>query len=82
MSVEIWTYERGKTDVCNMSVDNLPFWLVRGLKVGDFPRSFLWGAARQRLDADDVGQRQVVGVGGNVVDALFVKGDADDLACG
>lgn len=37
---------------------------------------------RQPLGADDVGQRQVVGVGGNVADALFVKGDADDLTYG
>ena len=29
-----------------------------------------------------MGQRQVVGVGGNVVDTLLVKGDADDLTCG
>lgn len=36
----------------------------------------------RRLGADDVGQRHVVGIGGDVVDALLVKGDADDLACG
>ena len=56
------------------------FWLGRAPKVGDFPLSIFQHAARQRLSADDVGQRQVVGVGGDVVDALLVKGDADDLA--
>ena len=36
MSVEIWTYERGKTDVCNMSVDNLPFLARKGAQSGRF----------------------------------------------
>lgn len=61
-----------------MSVDNLPFFAPNRPKTGNFPRSFLWGAARRRLGADDVGQRQIVGVGGGAVDTLFVKGNADD----
>lgn len=44
--------------------------------------AYLAGAIQRHLGADDVGQRQVVDVGGDVVDALFVKGDADDVACG
>lgn len=44
--------------------------------------AYLAGAIQRHLGADDVGQRQVVDVGGDVVDALFVKGDADDLTCG
>ncbi len=55
MSAEIWTDERGKTDVCNMSVDNLPFLARKGAQSGRFSTLVLWGAARQRLDADDVG---------------------------
>ena len=82
MSVEIWTDERGKTDVCNMSVDNLPFLARKGAQSGRFSTLIFLGAARQRLGADDVGQRQVVCIGGNVVDTLLVKGDADDLTCG
>ena len=38
----------------------------------------LAGAIQRRLGADDVGQWQIVSIGGNVVDALFAKGDADD----
>ena len=63
-----------------MRVDNLPFLARQGAQNGRLSTLILCGTARRRLDADDGGQRQVVGVGGDVVDALFVKGDADDLA--
>lgn len=36
MSVEIRTDERGKTDVCNMSVDNLPFFAPEQAQSGKF----------------------------------------------
>lgn len=61
-----------------MSMDNLPFLARKGGSKWEIFHAHLAGAIQRRLGADDVGQRQIVGVGGNVVDALFVKGDADD----
>lgn len=61
-----------------MSVDNLPFFCPRTGPKWEIFHAHLAGAIQRHLGADDVGQRQIVGVGGNVVDVLFVKGDADD----
>ena len=61
-----------------MSVDNLPFLARKGVRKWEIFHAHLAGAIQRRLGADDAGQWQVVGIGGDVVDTLLVKGDADD----